>query len=142
MAEKRKNQDDRPQIHIEGGVHASRDVIMGDQYNQVVQNVEKDPSPAEFIAALRQAQQGLANLKQQPGLTAAQARNLEAALASVQAAEQKASQPEPVVEEIKAALKDAKETIDLISGSLASAAGLGVLIANLIGLVGRAFGLF
>ena len=142
MAKKKNNLDDRPHIHVEGDIRAGRDVIMGDQYNQIVQNVENNPSPAEFTAALKQVQQELVSIKQQSGLTAAQARNIEAAQQRVQEAEQKSSQPKPPVDEIKAALTDAKETMDAISGSLVSAVSLGGLLGHLIGMVGRVFGLF
>lgn len=142
MAEKKKSQDDHPHIHIKGGVHAGRDVIMGDQYNQIVQNVENNPTPAEFTTALKKVQQELSKIKAQSDLTAAQIRNIEFAEVKVLEAEKKASLPEPPVDDIKADLIEAKETMDAISGGLASAVGLGTLLGHLIGMIGRAFGLF
>jgi hypothetical protein len=142
MAEKKKNQDDRPYIHVEGGIHVQRDMIMGDQYNQIVQNVENNPTPGAFTVALWQIRQELSKIKAQSDLTAAQIRNIEFVEVKVLEAEQKASLPEPPVEDIKTDLIEAKETMDAISGGLASAIGLGALLGNLIGMVGRAFGLF
>ncbi len=142
MAAKKKDKDDRPVINIKGGVHAKRDVIMGDQYNQIVQHIENYPTPAGFATALTRVQQEMSILKAQSDLTAAQIRNLEYAEAKVLEAEQKARLPEPQADDIKTALIEAKETIDAISGGLTSAVGLGTLLGHLIGMIGRAFGLF
>ncbi len=115
---------------------------MGDQYNRIVQNVEQNPSPAGFLEALQEVQKELAALHEQADLTAAQTRNLESAQNSLQQAADKTSQPQPPAGEIKAALKDAKETMDVLSGSIVSAAKLGALLGNLILLAGRVFGAF
>lgn len=138
----KKSEESSPKYHIEGGVHAGRDVILGDQYNQIVQQVQNNPSPAEFTAALKQVQAELAALKQQPALSAVQAQVVQIAVEKVQAASDVASQPEPQVNELKAALTDAKESVQLISGSLLAAVQLGALIGELIVLAGRVFGVF
>lgn len=144
MAKKKKqNQNNQPTYHIEGDIHAQRDVIMHDQFNQykqIVKKVEHNPAPAEFAGALRQVQQELAQLKAQSELNTALVRNLEFVEVKVLEAEQKATQPEPPANEIKAALTDAKDTIDLVSGSLASAVNLGTLIGNLLLMAGQVFG--
>jgi osmotically-inducible protein OsmY len=142
MAGKREKKAGGTQINIEGGVHAGRDVIVGDQHNKIVQKLEQNPSPSEFRAALHEVQRELAAMKQQANLTAAQVRNLEAAENQVSLAVEIASQPEPPVDEIKATLTDAKETMDLLSDSLISAVNLGALIGNLSLLAGRVFGVF
>ena len=142
MPAKKKPPTHGPTFNIKGGVHAGRDVIMGDQYNRIFQKVEQNPSPAEFAAALRAAREEIDAQKQQPGLTSAQVRNLEIASVKVLEAADKPGQPEPPVDEIKAALSEAKETMDLLSGSLLSAVNLGALLGNLILLAGRVFGVF
>jgi hypothetical protein len=142
MNEKKKDQDNQPGIHIEGGVHAGRDVIMGDQYNHIVQNVEQNPTPSVYISALKDVQKELTTLRQQPNLNATQVRNIDTAQGKVQEATEKASQPQPAVNEIQAALSEAKDTMDLLAGSILAAASLGVVIGNLIGWAGRVFGLF
>jgi hypothetical protein len=63
-------------VNIKGNVTAGRDVIMHDQYNIGVTNVT---TPTEFPAKLIEAQTAIAALKQQPDLTSAQKRNVEAA---------------------------------------------------------------
>jgi hypothetical protein len=130
------------QINVRGGIHAGRDVVMGDQYNQIYQKVEQNPSPAEFLSALQQVQQELALIKQQPDLNSALVRNLEVVESSVIMAAEIAGQPEPPADDIKVTLIEAKETMDLISGSLGSAVKLGTLIGNLALLAGRVFGGF
>jgi hypothetical protein len=142
MAAKKEKQADGTQFNIKGGIHAGRDVVMGDQYNQIYQKVEQNPSPVEFLAALQQVQQELALIKQQPDLNTALVRNLEIVESSVIVAAEMADQPEPPADDIKATLTEAKETMDLISGSLGSAVKLGALIGNLALLAGRVFGGF
>ena len=41
---------------------------MGDQYNHIVQNVEQNPTPSTYIAALQEdAEKEIATMRQQPG---------------------------------------------------------------------------
>ena len=58
----KKEQQARQIFNIEGGIHAGRDVIQGDQYNYQVANVE---TPAQFVAELGRIQAGIAELKQE-----------------------------------------------------------------------------
>jgi hypothetical protein len=141
MVEK-KNDKGSTRITIKGNVNAGRDVVMGDQYNQIVQNVEQNPTPSEYVSALQKVQQELAAMKQQSGLTAAQVRTIDAVESQVVIAAEIANQPEPPVDEIKAALTDAKETMDLLKDSLVSAVSLGALLGNLALMASRVFGAF
>ena len=141
MAAKKKKSGGT-QINVKGGIHAGRDVVMGKQYNQIYQKVEQNPSPTEFLSALQQVQQELAVFKQQPDLNSALVRNLEVVESNVIVAAEMAGQPEPPADDIKAALTEATDTMDLVSRSLKSAMKLGALIGNLALLAERVFGGF
>lgn len=120
-------------FNIEGGVHAQGDVVMG---NQTKYNIQ---TPADFLLALKDVQAQVAVLKQGQ-LTSAQERNIEVVEARVVEAVAEVQQPQPLGEKIRAALLEAKETLDLLTGSLQSAAGLGMTIAGLAELAKRLFG--
>lgn len=150
MAEKKKKAEQGGHnYHTEGGIHAGRDVIMGDQHNRIVHRddnriislVQHNPTPAGLVSALHEVRKELVIIKETPGLNGAQTRTVETALAQVEQAAAKAAQPEPPGNDILADLRAAKETIDLLAGSLASAAGLGVIVANLITLAGQVLGI-
>jgi len=89
-------------------------------------------TPADFTAGLQAVQTQIAALKQQADLTTAQIRNLQAAEEKVTEAAKQAGQPKPDGSRIKAALQDAKETIELLSGSIGAAVGLGTLLGKLV----------
>lgn len=141
MAAKKKKKGGT-EINVKGGIHAGRDVVMGDQYNQIYQKVEQNPSPAEFATALQKVQQELAVIKQRSDLNPTVVSNLEVVENRVIVAAEMAAQPEPPADDIKATLTEAKETMDLISGSVGSAMKLGVLLGNLALLAERVFGGF
>jgi hypothetical protein len=97
-------------------------------------------SPADFSAGLQMVQTQIAALKQQADLNSAQLRNLQAVEQKVAEAAEQATKPEPDGKSIKGALQDAKETIELLSGSIGAAVGLGTLLGNLIAGAVRLFG--
>jgi hypothetical protein len=125
-------------FNIEGGVHAGRDVVMGDQYNYDVENIQ---NAAEFARVLEAVQAQLAALKQQPELNSAQVRNLKEAEEKVAEAVEETQQPKPLAERIQSTLTEAKETMDLLGGSLQSAAALGTTISGLILMAAKIFGM-
>jgi chromosome segregation ATPase len=137
-----KKDSDLSGIHIEGGVHAGRDVILGDQYNYGLRDerIAQIASPDEFRKALAEIQAQIAHLKQQPELSAAQKRNIEAAENQVTVAVEEAQKPKASGSKIKEALTDAKDTFDLISGGLEAAVKLGSTLAPIIGLAIKLFG--
>jgi hypothetical protein len=112
-------------------------VIQGDQTNYI--NVANIQSPAEFASALGQAQAQIVALKQ-GALTSAQARNIEAAELKVIEAVEETQKPQPLGERIKATLSEAKETMDLLGGSLSAAAALGTTLGGLAVLAIKLFG--
>jgi hypothetical protein len=97
-------------------------------------------SPADFAAGLQVVQTQVAALKQQADLTSAQIRNLEVVEQKVAEAAEQAAQPEPDGHSIKRALQEAKDTVELLTGSIGAAVGLGTLLGNLIAGAARLFG--
>ena len=136
-----KKKDSRTKITVKGDIKARRDVIMGDQYNYAPPDIDvKDvTTPGEFAAKLAEIQAAIAALKGQPDLNAAQRRNIEAAEGQVAQAAAEAQQPEADGKSIQVTLTEAQETFELLSGSITAAAGLGVVLGNLIGLVLQVF---
>ena len=140
MAQRKKLQTEGPTYNIEGGVHAERDVIMGNQINYLSKQVEEVHSPADFIQALNDIQKTLAELKAQPNLTKPQANNLEAAKEKVDEAAEKAASEKPPANEIQADLKEAQETMDLLSKGIGTAVQLGTMLGNLALMAVKIFG--
>jgi hypothetical protein len=140
MTEEKNNKGDDPTYHIKGGIHAGRDVIMGNQINYLAEKVEKVDSPAEFVQSLKEIQRTLAALKKQPDLTGAQTRNIEAAENKVQEAAEKADSDTPPIDEIQDDLKEAKETMDVLAGAITAAAALGTVLGSLGLMVARILG--
>ncbi len=140
MSAKKKDEGSGPQYNIKGGIHAGRDVIMGDQTNKLVQQAEKSQSPEDFGKALQAIQKELVALKAQSGLTSAQSRNLEAAESKVKDAAEKAASEKPQANEIQTDLKEAQETMDLLSKGIGSAIRLGATLGNLALMALKIFG--
>ena len=78
-------------------------------------------------------------LKQQPELSSAQTRNIEIAEEQITEASEKAKGTNIDGAEVKDLLTKAKETFDLLSGSIAAAAGLGVVLGNMAKLAIQVF---
>jgi hypothetical protein len=136
------NVSETSHIHIEGGVHANRDVIMGDQYNYGLRDerIAQIASPDEFRKALAEIQAQIAQLKQQPELSPYQKRNVVDAEKQMTAAAEEAQKPDAEGKKIKAILEDVKETFDSLSGGLEAAVRLGSTLAPIIGLAIKLFG--
>ena len=130
----------RDGIAVSGGIHAGRDVIMGDQYNDFRQQVAQIGTPAEFVAQVQALQAQLAVLEQQAELSPAQAKTIEVVEESVQQALEAAQEPQPPVARITATLTAAKAVMDSLAGSVQSAVGLGTVLAGLIQVAARLFG--
>jgi hypothetical protein len=125
-------------VHIEGGIHAGRDVIQGDQINYGARDIQIS-TPSEFVATLSEIQAALATLKQQPGLSPVQLRNLEAAETKIAITKQEAQKPDADASTIWKSLIEVKEIFDLLSGAIAPVAGLGPVLGNLIVLAVQLF---
>jgi hypothetical protein len=148
-----KKKASRPTFHIEGGVHAQnvyqgdqiiynagRDIIKGDQVNTTITYAQPQSS-AELAAILHQFLTQFADLKQQAGLNSVQKQMIESAEKKVAEAAEESAKPEPLGERIKTTLTEAKEYMDAIGGSLASAATRGTTIGGLLVMVAKLFGM-
>ncbi|RLC61751.1 MAG: hypothetical protein DRI48_10390 [Chloroflexi bacterium] len=127
-------------IAVTGGIHAGRDVIMGDQYNDFRQQVARIETPAEFVAQLQALQRELAALKEQAGLPPQQAKEIEVVEENVQQALEEAQKPEPLGARITSTLSGAKGVMESLSGSVKAAVGLGAVLAQLIQVAFKLFG--
>jgi len=110
---------------------------MHDQINYI--NTTTIQSPAQFVEALKKVQAQITEIKQEK-LTTTQARNLEVVEVQIIEVTEEAQKPQPALERIQTTLGEAKETMDMLAGGLASAAALGTTIGGLILLVARLFG--
>lgn len=144
---------ENPNIAIQGGIHADKvifgnqinyhsggDMIMGDQnnYSSKYLNIQ---NLAELSAALQQVEALVAAIKQQMDLSSVQKQLVQNAEQKVVEAASEAAKLEPTGERIKMTLAEAKEYLDVIGGSVASAATLGVTIGNILVQVAKLFGL-
>jgi hypothetical protein len=129
--------------NIQGGIHAGRDVIQGNQTKNItisnITNITNIQTPAEFAAALGQVQAQVTELKQ-TRLTSAQARNLNEVENRLAEATEEAQKPQPLGERIKTTLAEAKDTLELLGGSLGAALTIGKTIESLMPVIARLFG--
>ena len=112
---KKKKKSSGTTIKVEGGIHAGRDAVMGDvtYKNYTETHIQNIRTPKEFTAALDDLQTQIAALKQQPGLTAAQSRNLEVAEQKVSQAAQMAQQPGTSGESIRQTVEAYRRPLQL-----------------------------
>ena len=129
-------------FNIEGGIHANRDVIMGNQYKTTYNNQQtfNITSPAEFMDELNKLKEEIEQLKAQPDMDKATALRMELAQAEIDNAMKEAGKEQPTAERIKSSLDSAKEAMDKIGGSVTSAINLGTTLGNLALLAMRVFG--
>jgi len=119
-------------------INVGRDLIQSDQTN-FINNVTNIQSPTEFVTALEQVLNQVAEIKKGQ-LTKVQARNLDAVETCVMAAVDETYKPQPVGERIQSTLREAKESLDLLSGSLGAAATLGTTLGGLVMIAVKIFG--
>jgi len=137
---KKRRSSEKPRITVSGGIHAGRDVIMGDQYNDLRQQVLHIGSPQEFLERASAVQAQLAEIKQQPDLLPAQVRRIEAVEGDVQEAIEEAKKDKPQGKSIKSTLDGAKETMDKLAEGVKSAIGLGSVLGGLAQIAIKLFG--
>jgi hypothetical protein len=127
-------------IVVTGGIHARRDVIMGDQYNDFRQQVAQVVSAEEFVAQAQELQAILAEIKRQPELSPEQAETVEVVEGQVQQVIEEAGKPQPVVARITATLTGARAVMDSLGETVKSAVGLGAVLAGLADVALKVFG--
>ena len=131
-----------PRFDIKGGIHAQRDVIMGDQSNVLYQTAQtlNITAPVQFIEELQRLKVEIGRLKSMPDMEPAAARRLTAVEGDIEEAIVEAEKDEPRAERINSALDGAKETMDKLGGSVASAVNLGMTLGNLALMAWKLFG--
>ena len=127
-------------IVVGGSIKAGRDVIMGDQYNDLRQQVAQIGSPAEFVAKAQELQAQIAALKQQPELSPAQVGTIEVVEGQVKQAIEEAQKPQPLAARINATLTGAKAVMDSMGKGVTAAVGLGTVLAGLGQIALKLFG--
>ena len=127
-------------IVVGGDIRAGRDVIMGDQYNDLRQQVAQISSPGEFVARAQELQAQVAALKQQPELQPTEARRIELVEADVKEAVEEAQKEKPAGQRINDTLASAKETMDNLAKSITTAVGLGTVLGGLGQMALKLFG--
>ena len=148
----KKKRSSHPTFHIEGGIHAGqviwgdqtinnagRDIILGNQTNFTTVN-QPPQTTEEFMGILKTVQAQLTAM-QQAGLTSAQKQIIESTEQKLAEAAEEATKPEPLGERIKTTLTEAKEYMNAIGGSLASAMALGTTIGTLLVGAAKLFGM-
>ena len=129
-------------FNIQGGIHARRDVIMGDQENTFYQTQQtlNITSPSQFVEELQKLKAEIERLKSLPGVDPAVARRLVTVEGDIQDAIIEAKKEKPVVERIKTTLDGAKETMEKLGGSIDAAVKLGTTLGSLALLAMKVFG--
>jgi hypothetical protein len=148
----KEKKNSQPTFDIQGGIHANqiimgnqtvynagRDIIQGNQTN-ITTVIQPPQTTEEFMGILKTVQAQLAAM-QQAGLTSAQKKMVESTEQKLAEATEEAAKPQPLGERIKTTLTEAKEYMDAIGGSLASAMALGTTIGGLLLAVAKLFGL-
>jgi hypothetical protein len=128
--------------NVRGGIHAGRDVIMGDQTNTYYTppNMEDIKSSADFVAELEKLRAEIERLKKLPDVESTAARRLEAVDGDIQEAIDEAKKEQPAGERINKTLDSAKGTMEKLGENIASAINLGTVIGNFILLAKNFFG--
>jgi len=88
-------------------------------------------SPAEFMIELPKVREQIAALRQQPGVSPAEARRLAAVEGDLDDAAEETRRPAPLADRINTTLIQAKATMEALAGSVATAAALGATLAVL-----------
>jgi hypothetical protein len=127
-------------VVVGGSIKAGRDVIMGDQYNDLRQQVAQIASPAEFVARAQELQAKIAEIKKQPDLLPAQVETIEVVEGQVKQAIEEAHKPQPLAARINATLTGAKAVMDSLGDSVKAAVGLGTVLAGLGQIAIKLFG--
>lgn len=133
---------DGPNIIIHGNINVGGDFISRDQYKTVITNetINNISSPADFVAALNQLRAEIEALKVQPSIKPAVARRLNTVEGDIADVITEAKNEKPVAERIKSTLESAKDTMNLIKGSVGSAVALGTALGKLALIAWKIFG--
>lgn len=129
-------------ITVLGNINVGGAWVSGDQHNTITNNYVTNniSSPVDFISALNQLKAEIEALKSQPNLDSTVARRLNTVQEDIVDVITEAESEKPVIERIKSILESAKDTMDLIKGSVGSAMALGTTLGNLALMATQIFG--
>lgn len=128
-------------FNIQGGIHVNRDFIGGDQVNYLHnEQITQISTSAQFVEELQKLKDEIVKLKSQDGVEPAVERRLVAVEGDIQDAIIEAKKDAPIAERIKTTLDGAKETMEKLGGSIASAVNLGTALGNLALMAWKIFG--
>lgn len=127
-------------VNVKGDIKASRDVIIGEQYNDFRVQVAQITSPQEFVAKLQELQGHIAQVKAQPDVAPEDKEMLQLAEGQVADVIEEAQKPQPAADRISTKLKSAKKVMDSLGDSVKSAVGLGTAIAGFGAIALKLFG--
>ena len=131
-----------PSIIVHGNLNVGGDFVSRDQYKTVTyrETIQNISTPAEFTLELQKLRAEIETLRSQPNVEPAAARRLTAVEGDIQDALTEAGSEKPAAEKIKSTLEGAKEMMDKLGGSIASAVKLSVTLGQLAGLAIKVFG--
>lgn len=128
-------------FNFHGEVHVGGNMIGGDQTNYYNNpQTFNITSPAQFMDELQKLKAEIERLKSQPELDRSVARRVDLVQADIDDAVDEAKKEKPTAERIKSTLDGAKETMDKLGGSIASAINLGTALGNLAMIAMKIFG--
>lgn len=142
MAKKKKDKKDKPNIHIEGGVHAGRDTVFGDktEYNY---NYGTPPDEIktreEFISELENLKAELKQLRKSGVVPEAQQDQLKTAEGNVKKALKESQKDKPAADNIKSHLDTAKAMLELVGSGVDVAAKIATVVTPLAALALKLF---
>jgi TIR domain len=129
-------------FNVEGGIHVKGNMIGGDQTNYYYQNQQtfNITSPGQFRDELQKLKEEIERLKSQPGVDPTVVRRMGVVQADIDDAMEEAAKDKPAAERINNTLDSARETMEKIGGSVASAINLGTALGNLALMAMKLFG--
>ncbi len=129
-------------ITVLGNINVGRDWVNGDQHNTITNNyiTNNISSPADFVEALNQLKAEIEALKSQAEIEPTVIRRLSTVQDDIADVITEAENEKPVTERIKSTLESAKDTMELIKGSVGTAVALGTTLGNLAMMAANIFG--
>lgn len=133
---------DGPNIIVHGNINVGGNWINRDQNNTITNNYTTNniSSPADFVAALNQLKAEIEALKSQAEIEPIVIRRLNTVQDDIADVIAEAENEKPVAERIKSTLEGAKDTMNLIKGSVGAAVALGTTLGNLALMAAHIFG--
>lgn len=128
-------------FNVDGGIHIAGNMIAGDQTNYYQnQQTINISSRTEFMDELQKLREEIEQLKSQPNIDRSAVRRMDVVQADIDDAIQEAAKEQPGAKRINDTLTSARETMEKLGGTVASAINLGSTLGNLALMATRLFG--